>query len=141
MNTVILYKSVLGSTKKYAEWLAKGIKADLYKFNDITREELEQYDLVIVASGTYAAHMPLVNFIKKYWTILNDKKVIVLAVGMAPADDPQTKKAYESIPEGIRKRITYFKLPGKLVAAGPDGEPSPEKLEPVVERIRSLGVE
>jgi menaquinone-dependent protoporphyrinogen IX oxidase len=138
MKTVIIYKSFLGITKKYARWMAEELHANIYKFDEVNEDILENFDLAIVASGTYAAHMPLVNFLKKYWSILSNKKVIVLGIGMAPADDQQAKKAFETIPAEMRAKIFYFKLPGKLLKAAPDGEPSREKLEPVFKKIKEL---
>lgn len=138
MKVAVIYKTFLGTTKKYAQWIAEEYDADLLKFNEITDEVLNNYDLVVVTSGTYAAQMPLINFLKKYWQVLRTKRVVVVAVGMAPPDDPQSIKSYELIPDHIQSLIHYFKVPGKLFASGPGGEPARDKLEKVFKKIDVL---
>ena len=55
MKTIIVYKSFLGTTKKYAQWLASDLKADILTFSQVKNEIFEKHDTVIVASGTYAS--------------------------------------------------------------------------------------
>lgn len=138
MKIAVIYKSVLGSTKKYAHWIAEEFQADLYTYEKITDETLDKYDIVIVASGTYASMMPLTGFLKKHWDVLQTKRVLALAVGMAPPDDPQSYAQYELIPAHIQDEIHYHKLPGKLFKAGQAGEPSKNKLVPVFKIINKM---
>lgn len=138
MRIAIIYRSILGSTKKYAKWLQEETKGDLLTFKEAHAATLADYDVIVVASGTYAAQMPCLGFLKEHWNVLKDKKVIAIAVGMAPADDPQSKISYDLIPDEIKKGITYFKLPGKLFKAGAAGKPSKEKLAPVLAKIREI---
>lgn len=138
MKIAIIYKSVLGSTKKYAQWIADEYKADLFTYNSATNENIQKYDLIIVASGTYASLMPLTGFLKKHWDVLRNKRVLALAVGMAHPDDPQSYAQYELIPAHIQDEIHYHKLPGKLIKAGPAGEPSKDKLLPVFKIINRM---
>lgn len=135
MKIAVVYKSILGSTKKYANWLSEELNADLYGFSEVSSNILAEYDIIVVSSGTYAGQMPLTGFLKKYWPVLSQKKVFVVAVGMAPAEDEASKASYELIPAYIRDNVEYFKIPGKLFKAGPAGEPAEEKLQPVVDKI------
>jgi flavodoxin len=137
MKIAVVYKSILGSTKKYATWLSEQLNGDLFKFNEINKEILLEYDIIVVSSGTYAGQMPLVSFLKKNWPVLSQKKVFVVAVGMAPAEDKASKSSYEMIPGYIRENIEYVKLPGKLLKTGPAGEVTEKKLEPIVDKIWS----
>lgn len=138
MKIAVVYKSLLGSTKKYATWMAEECKADIFKFGMVDEATLEKYDIVIVMSGTYAAQMPLIGFLKKHWSVLQNKKVVVVAVGIAPADDPQSLASYELIPAEIQDGIHYFKVPGKLFRLTPAGKPSKEYLEEVFTKIHAL---
>lgn len=135
MKIAVVYKSILGTTKKYANWLSEELNADLYKFNETNSEILQEYDIVVVSSGTYAGRMPLTGFLKKHWPVLLKKKVFVIAVGIAPAEDEASKASYELIPPYIRDRVEYFKIPGKLFKAKPAGEPDEDKLQPIVDKI------
>lgn len=120
MNTLICYKTRKGATKKYTQWLAEEIKADVKTFNEVPRREtFEDYDTVIVSSGTYAGFMPLNRFLKRHWKYLQNKNVVVVAVGAAPADDNWSLRSYRMIPEKIREKIKYFKIMGGDPSKGP----------------------
>jgi menaquinone-dependent protoporphyrinogen IX oxidase len=136
MRTVIIYSSMLGTTKKYAMWLREALEADLSKANAGRRSALD-YDLIIVCSPTYMGQIKLLGYLKERWTILQGKRVILVAVGMAPPESPDSRRSYERIPEEIRNKIRYFKLPGKI---GPVGKAKvkPESLQPVLEYLRTI---
>ena len=54
MNTVVVYKSKYGSTKKYAEWIAEELKCDIFDMKNITVDFLLKYDVIIYGGGLYA---------------------------------------------------------------------------------------
>jgi menaquinone-dependent protoporphyrinogen IX oxidase len=136
MRTVIIYNSLLGTTKKYAMWLREALEADMSKAN-AGRASALNYDLIIVCSPTYIGQIRLLGYLKKRWSVLQGKRVILIAVGMAPPESPDSRESYESIPEEIRNRIRYFKLPGKIGPAG-RAKVKQENLQPVLEYIRSI---
>jgi menaquinone-dependent protoporphyrinogen IX oxidase len=136
MKTVIIYSSVLGTTKKYAMWLREALEADLSKANAGQRSALD-YDLIIICSPTYMGQIRLLGYIKKRWSIIQGKRVILIAVGMAPPEGPDSRRSYEKIPEEIRNKIKYFKLPGKIGPAG-KAKVRQENLQPVLEYIRTI---
>jgi menaquinone-dependent protoporphyrinogen IX oxidase len=136
MRTVIIYNSLLGTTKRYAMWLREALEADLSKANAGRRSALD-YDMVIVCSPTYIGQIRLLGYLKKRWSVLQGKTIILIAVGMARPESPDSRKSYESIPPEIRNRIRYFKLPGKIGPAG-KARVRQENLQPVLEYIRSI---
>lgn len=137
MRIIIYYKSVFGSTKRYANWLNQLVESDIYKFRDISKNVISKSQIVVVMSGTYAGQMPLINFLKSNWDILKTKKVIVIAVGAAPKKDKQSKISYDLIPDEIKENIQYFKLPGKLL--NPDKDTVKEdNLLPIIKLINKI---
>jgi menaquinone-dependent protoporphyrinogen IX oxidase len=136
MRTVIIYNSLLGTTKRYAMWLREALEADMSKAN-AGRASALNYDLIIVCSPTYIGQIRLLGYLKKRWSVLQGKRVILIAVGMAPPESPDSRASYEGIPEEIRNRIRYFKLPGKIGPAG-KAKVKQENLQPVLEYIRSI---
>lgn len=136
MRTVIVYRSVLGTTKRYALWLRDALEADLSKANAGRASALD-YDLIIICSPTYVGRIMLLGYLKKRWSVLRQKSVVLIAVGMAPPESPDSRRSYEMIPAEIRSRIRYFKLPGKIGLAG-KAAVKPENLDPVLEYIRSI---
>jgi len=136
MRTVIIYNSLLGTTKKYATWLREALEADMSKAN-AGRASALNYDLIIICSPTYIGQIRLLGYLKKRWSVLQGRRVILIAVGMAPPESPDSRESYESIPEEIRNKIRYFKLPGKIGPAG-KAKVKQENLQPVLEYIRSI---
>lgn len=137
MKIAVIYKSFLGSTGKYAEWLSEEINADVFKFGQIKKDQFDNYDIVIISSGTYIGWMPLKGYLKKVWQYIKDKNVVVVAVGAAPEDDEWSIKSYERIPIDIRSKIKYFKIPGKL-GKQTAKDIKKENLESIFKYIRSL---
>ena len=138
MRTAIIYRSFLGTTRKYAEWLHESIESsDLFKSGRIRDRELTQYDMVIVCSGTYAGWISLRGYLKKKWSILQGKKVILLVVGLVPQEDAESTAAYMKIPENIRQEVQYFKVPGRWGSRNRENVKK-ENLQPVLDYIQGL---
>ncbi|UCB42007.1 MAG: hypothetical protein JSV77_05895 [Dehalococcoidales bacterium] len=138
MRTAIIYRSFLGSTRKYAEWMHDSIESsDLFKPRQARDKKLIEYDIVIICSGTYAGWISLRGYLKKKWPILQEKKVILLVVGLVPPEDAESVAAYMKIPENIRQEIQYFKVPGRWGSRNRDAVKK-ENLQPVLEYIQGL---
>lgn len=137
MKTAIIYRSFLGTTKKYAEWLHGEVESDIFRPGQLSKARLAEYDLVILCSGTYAGWISMRGRLKKWWSTLRGKKVVLLVVGIVPPEDPESTAAYLKIPEHIRQGIKYFKLPGTTGSANRE-QVKKENLQPVVEYIHSL---
>jgi hypothetical protein len=157
VRTAIVYFSLLGTSRKYSMWLAEEIDADLLQFRQGTQERLSGYDVVVVCSGTFGGWMPLVGFLKKRWPVLSTKKVVAVAAGSVPPEVAASQKAFEAIPEEIRRAITFYKLPCdsglKLWLTGPFSayqlwkyaekrgwRPSRDKLAPVIATVRGFAL-
>lgn len=112
---VVVYKSKYGSTKKYAEWIAKAVNADLFPCSKITAQELLRYDIVIYGGGLYMLGISGFSLIKDNFDMLKYKKLIVFSVGLSPArpsaiEDVITK----NFSDEMRESICYFHLRGGL---------------------------
>ena len=137
MNTVIIYRSFFGTTKRYAELLREEVESDIYKHSQVDKYSLLKHDTVILCAGTYAGWISLRGFLEKYWNILQDRRVILLVVGAAPADAPWSIRSYNKIPDVIREGIKYFKLPSKI-GFRDVSKAMKENLAPVIEYIKSV---
>jgi menaquinone-dependent protoporphyrinogen IX oxidase len=115
-KTVIVYKTIYGSTKKYALWLGKDLKCKVFEMDSF--KNFKTYSHFIVMSGTYAGKMPLTGFLKRNWEQLKDKKITIIAVGMAPENNWWSKLSYIRIPKKIRKKAKYFKIKGRFKEQG-----------------------
>lgn len=84
MNTMILYQSKYGATKKYAQWLAEELQCDLLEIKAAKIAQLKEYDTIVIGGGVYASGIAGIQFLKKNYQILKGKKIVVFAVGASP---------------------------------------------------------
>jgi len=118
-NTVVIYKSKYGSTKRYAEWISQELNCELLENSKIKPELLNKYDTVIYGGGIYAGNILGVSLIIKNFDILKNKKLAIFTVGFGnPAETTTIDNIYENInkvftPE-IKSKITFFHLRGAM---------------------------
>ena len=113
MKTVVVYKSVTGFTKKYAEWIAEDLKSDLVEYSDISIDKVKDYELIIYGGSLHAVGINGLDIIKKNLNELNDKKLIVFTTGASPSRDnvlDEVKSANFS--EEEQKKLRFFYLRG-----------------------------
>ncbi|SHI44483.1 flavodoxin domain-containing protein [Lutispora thermophila] len=107
-NIIVIYRSKYGSTKKYAEWLAEELSADLIETKKASIELIEKYDVVILGGGIYATGIAGISFLKKHYEKLKNKKLIVFAVGASPYDEKAMKALREHNLRSELSRIPVF---------------------------------
>ena len=100
MKTVVIYKSKTGFVKKYAEWIAEELSADIFEASKVTSDMLTTYDIVIYGGGLYAVGINGVKLITQNLDRLEGKKVVVFATGASPFRE-------EVISEVRNKNFTY----------------------------------
>lgn len=108
MKTLIVYWSKTGFVKKYAEWLAEELGADVISGKKIKKENLNKYDAFIFGGSLYAVGINGADFIKKNIKELEGRKTAVFASGASPA-------RYDIIQEVRNKNFSseeqkYFKF-------------------------------
>lgn len=90
---IILYKSKYGSTKKYAEWLARECGFDLTEVAKAKIKDVSRYKNVVLCGAIYASGIAGLSYLKKHYKVLADKNIAVFCVGASPFD----KKALAAI--------------------------------------------
>lgn len=84
MKAVVVYKSKAGFVKKYAEWIAQELSADIFEASNITIDEIVNYDTVIYGGGLYAVGINGLKLITQNLDRLKGKKIAVFASGASP---------------------------------------------------------
>lgn len=113
-KTVVVYKSKYGSTKKYAEWIAEKLNADIFENSKVNLAKLMEYDTLIFGGGVIAGAISGIKLLTKNIKHLKQKNLIVFSVGLTIPDDT---KALDNIynrnfkPE-IKNSITFFHYQG-----------------------------
>lgn len=86
-ETIVIYKSKHGHTKKYAEYIAEKLGADLIRSNELSGRDLSLYKTVVFGGPIYAG---MINGIKDYQRIFDkypSLKKVLFMVGMTDVND------------------------------------------------------
>ncbi|MGE5627606.1 MAG: flavodoxin domain-containing protein [Solirubrobacterales bacterium] len=116
VETAVIYKSKYGSTKKYAQWIAESLNAELFEESEVSAEKLLEYNTIIYGGGLYASGISGISVITKNFDLIKDKNIIVFTVGLNTTEDisifePIIKK---NIPDYMRNSIKFFHLRGGM---------------------------
>lgn len=81
-RTVVIYKSKYGSTERYARWIGEDLDCPVIKAEDFSKKDFEKYDNIIFGGCVHAGGIMGFDLIKKAARHLQDKKIVVFAVGL-----------------------------------------------------------
>jgi menaquinone-dependent protoporphyrinogen IX oxidase len=113
MKAVVIYKSKTGFAKKYAEWIAEELSADIFDISKITINMLKPYDVVIYGGSLYAVGINGVQMITENLDKLKDKKIVVFATGASPSRGEVIKEVKnKNFTIEQQKNIQFFYLRG-----------------------------
>lgn len=116
MKTLIIYNSQTGFTKKYAEWLAERMKADLIDLKDAKKKDVKffnDYQAIVYGGWAMAG-----NLVKSKWFLdksisWKDKRLAMFCVGGSPNDNPDVETALKNmLNDEQRKYIKAFYCQG-----------------------------
>ena len=109
MNALVIYSSKAGFTKKYAEWIAVELSADLLDISQVKGPEIfESYDTVIFGGGMHVGRINDIKLIKKNLDKLAGKKVIVFGVGIAKATHQRYEEYEDKNFNGKQRGVLKF---------------------------------
>lgn len=113
-KTIVLYKSISGFTKKYAEWIAQELNADLFPLSDVDQNIFQNYETIIFGGSLHMVGILGVDIIKKNLeTSLKNKKIIVFATGASPySDDVQLEVVNKNFTDHEKAAIKFYYFRG-----------------------------
>ena len=113
MKTVVIYKSISGFTKKYAEWIAEELEADLLRLEKNDIYILLKYDIIIYGGSLHAVGISGVNIIKNNLTKLRDKNIIIFTTGASlPKESIVSEVKDSNFSVGEQKQIQFYYFRG-----------------------------
>ncbi|MBD3299749.1 MAG: hypothetical protein GF347_00160 [Candidatus Moranbacteria bacterium] len=117
MKNLIIYRSVYGSTKEYAQWIADAIGADIFSLEEAENVDLNNYENIVLGCGVYAGKIKIKKWIVSNWDKLKSKnKVVLFTTSGSPAEEIKKEKMIErNLPKEILAKIRYFPLGGRMV--------------------------
>ncbi|HLV30220.1 MAG TPA: flavodoxin domain-containing protein [Chitinispirillaceae bacterium] len=113
MKTIVIYKSLSGFTRKYAQWISQELKSDLTDIKYLDSHSFEKYDTIIFGGSLHASGITGLKNITDRMDKLEGKNIVVFAVGASPSG---RKIAREIINKNFnaqqQNRIEFFYLRG-----------------------------
>ena len=80
----MIYRSISGYTKKYAQWIAKECNADIYDAKEFNTQKLSDYSTIIFGGSLHAVGINGIARIKENLPKLTNKKIVIFTVGASP---------------------------------------------------------
>ena len=65
MNTIVIYKTKYGATKKYAQWISEELGCEAVDAKKITVDDILKYDTIVYGGGLYAEIINGVHILTK----------------------------------------------------------------------------
>ncbi len=113
MKKAVICKSTSGFTRKYAEWIAEELKADLFESNRIKIGRLSAYDFIIFGGSLHAAGISGVKLIKNNINKLAGKNIIVFATGASPVKEGlESEIINNNFTVDMQKKLRFFYFRG-----------------------------
>ena len=116
MKTLVIYTSQTGFTKKYAEWLAERMCADLLDLKEARKKDegfFDPYDAIVYGGWTMAG-----SVVKSKWFLdkaraWKNKRLAIFCVGGSPVDNPDIEVTLKKLlTDEQRKYIKAFYCQG-----------------------------
>lgn len=113
MKTAVVYRSKTGFARKYAEWIARDLGADLLEGVKVTVDSLLPYETIIYGGGLYASGIDGVKLILGNLDKLKGKNLVVYATGACPGRPEELDEIirHNFKPEHL-KVVKFFYLRG-----------------------------
>ena len=118
MNTIVIYKTKYGATKKYAEWIAEELACEALDAKSIKIDDILKYDTIVYGGGLYAEIINGVHILTKNMDKLQGKKIAVFTTGLTPTDcrDYYDKMVIEkNFKDGVPENVKVFNYVGKMI--------------------------
>lgn len=100
MKKLVVYTSQTGFTRRYAEWVAERMRADIFDLKDVQKKDMEYfkgYDAIVYAGWCMAGKVVKVNWFLDKASGLKEKKLAVIAVGGSPIDNPDVDVSMKNL--------------------------------------------
>ena len=118
MNSIIVYGSYYGTTKRYAEELSKKTNIKVISFKKIN-QQINDYDNIIYLGGLYAGGVLGMSKTLKKLNNISNKKILIATVGLSDPTDEVNKNNIRNniknqIPKEVLEKAKIFHLRGGI---------------------------
>ena len=117
MKGLVIYKGKYGATKQYAMWIGQELQLPVASADRFHIDELPKYDYFIIGSSVYIGKLEIKDWLKKNFTVLQNKKIFFFQVAASPVEQIEKRQSYNkaSLPTTIIEKIQFYYLPGRMI--------------------------
>ena len=117
MRGLVIYKGKYGATKQYAMWIGQELQLPVASADRFHIDDLPNYDYFILGSSVYIGKLEIKSWLKKNFTVLENKKIFFFQVAASPIEQIEKRQSYNkaSLPPDILKKIQFHYLPGRMI--------------------------
>ena len=116
MKTLIVYTSQTGFTKRYAEWLAEEMEADVLDLKEAQKKDaafFEAYEAIVYGGWAMAGTVTKVKWFLDKASSWKDKRLALFCVGGSPNDNPDIEVMFnKTLNDDQKKYIKTFYCQG-----------------------------
>ena len=116
MKGAIIYQSRYGATQQYAGWIGSQLHLPVFNLCNISAEQLEQYDYLLIGTSVYIGKMLIKDWLKHHAATLQYKKLFLFVVCATPSSERQKQLQIvkDNVPDDLIAAEEIFFLPGRL---------------------------
>lgn len=118
MKGIIVYKSVYGSSRQYAQWLAEDTGFPARDVGTVTPEDLGAVDVVVTGCGVMAYRPTIARWIDRHADVLRGKRLFAYTTSGSDKNDPRLREGFAAALGSLAERFTYVPVGGRLNATG-----------------------
>ena len=112
-DTVVIYNSQTGFTKRYAEWISEALECECVELRGADKLDFEQYRTIIFGGWACAGSVSKLKWFKNNMKKWNYKKLAIYCVGGSPIENPELEAAMKNwLSEEEHKKAKVFYCPG-----------------------------
>ena len=114
-DTVVIYSSRYGSTKRYAEAIASQLHCPALDAKKGKRV-MDDYETIIFGGGIYASGISGISLVTKNFSRLQNKRLFVFTVGISDPADPRkyAPMLQKIFSDEMQKSISFFHFRGGM---------------------------
>jgi menaquinone-dependent protoporphyrinogen IX oxidase len=116
MKGLIIYKGKYGATEQYAHMLAESTKFLLATPEELSENDLDRYDCIVLGSSVYIGKLQLKEWIADHAGELRKKKLFIFIVcGTRPDDKAKTDQIIrDNIPAELKSVARIYFMRGRM---------------------------
>lgn len=112
---LIVYFTSYGTTRQYAEWISGEIEAGIRGYKEVTDDELQNADYLIIGSFVMAHRLIISKWIAKKENVLAGKKLFFYSVSGAKPGAKELDDIFSvSLPESLLRDARTYQFGGKM---------------------------